>query len=275
MLKITPEMLILMHSNNFQDIRSWLKSYIDRFVAGNGEADDILRLKWTHSLMVERLCQEISHELEWNPHDVAVAGLAGLLHDAGRFPQFAEFGTFNDAASFDHGVRGAEIVKMSGVLDSLAQGDRSRILESIIAHNRRDIPGDIPCDALPLAKLVRDADKLDIYRIIMERVRAGKYHEHLLSAVQIEQAGPATPGAIDEILRNGTVSNENIRTMADFGLMMASWVFDINYAPALQRILSEKYIEDITRCLPDEPGSRRAAEHVKSFVERSLESRGR
>ncbi|MHB9027795.1 MAG: HD domain-containing protein [Candidatus Latescibacterota bacterium] len=261
-----------MHSETFQSIRAWLKSYIDRFLAEDGTVKEIVQLKWIHSLWVASHCRDIAEELGWDSHDIAVAELLGLLHDAGRFSQFSEFGTFMDSASVNHGERGVEVVRAAGVLDALAERDRMCILEGIVAHNRRGISPETPPDALPFVKLVRDADKLDIYRIVMERIAAGAYHEHLRSALQIDREGPATPGAVDEILRNETVSNGNIRTMADFGLMQISWVFDINYPSALHRILAQGYIERIARCLPDSPDVRGATEHVLSFVTEGTES---
>jgi hypothetical protein len=261
-----------MQSETFRSIRGWLKSYVDRFLAEDGTDREILQLKWIHSLWVARHCRDIAKDLGWDSHDRAIAELLGLLHDAGRFSQFAEYGTFMDSASVNHGERGADVVRASGVLDDLARRDRLCIMEGIVAHNRRGISPETPPDALPFVKLVRDADKLDIYRIVMERIEAGAYHEHLRSALQIDRAGPATPGAVEEVLRNETVSNGNILTVADFGLMQISWVFDINYSAALRRILARGYIERIARCLQDSPDVRRATEHVLSVVAGGTES---
>jgi hypothetical protein len=263
-----------MQSESFQSIRAWLQSYVGRYLTENGAVGDIIQLKWIHSLHVALHCRDIAAELGWNSHDRAVAELLGLLHDAGRFSQFAEYRTFTDSISVNHGARGAEVVRAAGVLDALAERDRMCILEGIVAHNRRGITPETPAVALPFVKLVRDADKLDIYRIVSERIAAGAYHEHLRSVLQIDRAEPATPAALDEILRNETVSNANILTVADFSLMQISWVFDINYKPALRHILARGYIERIARCLPDSPEVRKAIEHVLSFVAEGTESAG-
>lgn len=255
-----------MHIDTFQAVRAWLESYVGGFLGGDGVLGEVSAIKWTHSLQVARHCREIAVELDWSGHDVALAELLGLLHDAGRFSQFAEYGTFVDSASVDHGKRGAEVVRDAGVLDSLSTADRSRIIEGILAHNRRDISETTSQEALPFVRLVRDADKLDIFRIIMERIGGGAYREHLRSALQIERIGPATPGAVAEILRNETVSNGNIRTVADFGLMQVSWVFDINYPPALRRILDGGFIDRIVECLPDDPGVREAVLHIRELT---------
>ena len=112
-----------------------------------------------------------------------------------------------------------------------------------------------------------DADKLDIYRIVLERIRSGEFRPHLKAALGIVADGPVTPEAVEDILENRTVGNGNIRTAADFCLMQISWVFDINYSPPLRQIRERGYIEEIARFLPADSGSLTAKEHILSFLE--------
>ncbi len=248
-------------------IKSWLRSYTDSFVATSDNSENLLHLKWVHSLKVAEHCRAIAGELGWSAHAVLVAEVVGLLHDAGRFPQFARYRTFVDAISVDHGECGAEAVRESDVLAPFSARDREIILESILYHNRRDIPSEAAEDALPFARLIRDADKLDIYRIIIERLRSGQFRQHLRTALGIEDEGPATPGAVEDILANRTVGNEFIRTAADFSLMQISWVFDINYSPAVRIIRERGYIREIAQLLPPDPGSRTAKEYILEYLE--------
>lgn len=248
-------------------VKSWLQTYAECFPAADDHSENLMHLKWIHSLHVAEHCRGIAEELGWSAHDVVVAETLGLLHDAGRFSQFAEYGTFSDPLSVDHGVRGGEVVRASRVLAPFFDSDRARILDGILFHNRRSIPPEISPDSLPFTMLVRDADKLDIYRIIIERVQNGHFREHLRVALGIYDEGPATQGAVDEILADRTVSNPHILTMADFCLMQISWVFDINYAPTLRRIRERGYIGEIAGFLPDEPGARKAVEYVLDRME--------
>jgi hypothetical protein len=233
-------------------IRQWLDTYVSRFVSANGRAREMLELKREHSLLTAEHCRDIAEALGWSAHDVRVAEALGLLHDAGRFPQFAEYGTFVDARSVDHGVRGAEEVVRAGILDALDGRDRARILDCILLHNRRIIPPDAPADSLPFLRLVRDADKLDIYRIAVERLDSGRFAGHLKEALGIIALGPATPEAVGDVLGRRSVANEHIRTGEDFLLMQLSWVFDISYGPTLKRIVEHGYLERIARSLVDD-----------------------
>lgn len=256
-----------MYADAFHAVRSWLDSYVGRYIDGDGTLGEVSRLKWEHSRHVAAHCREIAEELGWTPRDAAVGELLGLLHDVGRFSQFAEFGTFADPFSVDHGGRGVEVIRTSGVLDPLPEPDRTRILTAVAVHNRRGIPPGLDDRALPFAKLIRDADKLDIFRVIAGRIEEGDYRGHLRAALHIEQPGPVTPGAVGDILRGETVANDHIRTVADFGLMQMSWVFDINYPPAMRYLLERNFLELVAAQLPDEPGCRCAVERIFSVAE--------
>jgi hypothetical protein len=242
----------IVNENILPQIQSWLDFHIDGFAASGDGVREMLDLKREHSAFVAGHCRDIAAELGWNARDIEVAEAAGLLHDAGRFSQFAEFGTFVDASSVDHGVRGREIVAGSEALARFDDRERARILDSILLHNRRDIPPDTALDALPLVKLVRDADKLDIYRIVTARMDAGRFRDHLKLALGIGEEAPSNPDAAGDVFSRRTVANEHIRSLDDFLLMQLSWVFDINYRPTLRRIVEREYLDRIARELTED-----------------------
>jgi hypothetical protein len=242
-------------------IRGWLSSHIDSFAGHNGHIRDMIEIKRTHSEKVAAHCRAIAEELGWNAHENDIAEAVGLLHDTGRFSQAAEYGTFSDALSVDHGLRGAEVIEREGVLDALDPVDRRRILDATLFHNRREVSPETPEASLPFVRLVRDADKLDIYRIALDRIESGGLADHLRSALRITSAGPASQGAVNDVLGNMTVANDHILTCEDFILMQLSWVFDFNYAPAVRYVAESGNYNRFIRAL-ESPDALRAAEHV-------------
>ena len=50
---------------------------------------------------------------------IYTARAAALLHDAGRFQQYAEYKTFSDALSEDHAELGVKVIQNSGLLDNV------------------------------------------------------------------------------------------------------------------------------------------------------------
>ena len=251
-----------MNSETFHDIQNWFSKYINDFPDDTLSSESMIQIKVIHSRKVEEICRTLAEELVWSAEDIVTASAAGLLHDAGRFSQFTEYGTFSDADSVDHGRRGYDVVKESGILSRCSETDRNRILDGILYHNLRTIPSEARPDSLPFVKLVRDGDKLDIYRIIRERIENNMLGDHLKEALFIRAEGPANPLAIREIWNRETVSNENLISMAAFTLMQMSWVFDINYVPTLRRIRESGILNFLASALPNEKEAKEAADFM-------------
>ncbi len=245
--------------------KRWLSSHIDSFADRNGHIRDMIEIKRVHSEKVAAHSRAIASELGWGPRDIDLAEAAGLLHDTGRFSQAAEFGTFSDALSVDHGIKGMEVIEREGVLDTLDPIDRRRILDATLFHNRREVSPETPEASLPFVRLIRDADKLDIYRIALERLESGGLEDHLRSALGISRSGPASAGAVNDIHSDLTVANDHILSVEDFILMQLSWVFDFNYAPTVRRVGDLGYFDRFAHAL-ESPDAMRAAEHVLSVA---------
>ena len=87
-----------------------------------------------------RTCKEIlelAEQLALDDRQKQIAEVVALFHDVGRFPQFAEYRTFNDAQSIDHSHLGVEILRREGVLDVLSgrNGNGWRRPSSITAES--------------------------------------------------------------------------------------------------------------------------------------------
>ncbi|MFA6470453.1 MAG: HD domain-containing protein [Candidatus Latescibacterota bacterium] len=251
-----------MNSETLHHIQTWFTRYVNGFPEDTLSFESMINIKVVHSRIVEEICRSLAEELGWSREDIVTASALGLLHDAGRFSQFTEYGTFSDADSVDHGRRGYEVVKESGILSRCSETVQNKILEGILFHNLRTIPPGVLPDSLPFVKLIRDGDKLDIYRIIRERIENNQLGDHLKEALFIRAEGPANPLAIGEIWNRETVSNENLFSMADFTLMQMSWVFDINYPPTLRRIRESGILNILACALPDEKEAKEAADFI-------------
>ena len=93
----------------------WFARYVDSFRV-DGALENMQELKRKHSRRVCAIACAIAESLEWNEeHDAWLAHAIGLLHDTARFEQYRDYKTFADAASFDHGERGAAILAARSV----------------------------------------------------------------------------------------------------------------------------------------------------------------
>ncbi|MCL2009471.1 MAG: HD domain-containing protein [Synergistaceae bacterium] len=196
----------------------------------------MIRVKHTHSYDVMRVGERLTDELAWNA-DAKNAGLAAcLLHDAGRFSQYRDFGTYNDGASVDHGERGyEELLSESARYASATDGEAwEAILQTVKWHNKKSLPELAP-EVMPFCRLVRDADKLDVFELVQRRMDNGTIEE-LLPRHKID--APLSGPLLDEIEENWSGSYKNASSLLDFLLVQLTWALDVNFAPSL-RMLEE------------------------------------
>lgn len=221
---------------NVQHAEIWLSEYIDSFRSGEGTLHPLVEVKRVHSIRVRDNGTRIADELGWEGvlRDTAVA--ACLLHDTGRFPQFREYGTYYDGASVDHGNLGEKVLREKFPWEVLeGTGGKVIILEAVRLHNKKILPDNLPGTVLQVARIVRDSDKIDVFRLVRRHVEEGRIHDLL---PRIEIRNEYSYGLLKELAEEGSGSYRNVTTLADFLLVQLSWAFDLNYRPSF-RILEE------------------------------------
>lgn len=96
--------------------------------------------------------------------------LAALYHDVARFEQYLRYHTFKDRESCNHGQLGVKILKREARLAGEDAATRKIVLAAVGLHNRFALPAHLPRETELAAHVVRDADKLDILRIMDEHL---------------------------------------------------------------------------------------------------------
>ncbi|MCE5248752.1 HD domain-containing protein [bacterium] len=255
-----------MISSIIESCTTWLHDYVNTFQHDGNEHFLMIRHKLNHSKRVAQYCRELAKDLQWTDEDVATGELLGLLHDVGRFPQLTEFGTFVDACSVNHGERGYEVARELQILSTLSSRHRLGVLDGIRYHNCREIPQGLDRDSLPFVKLVRDADKLDIFNTLSTSMLEKDFMDQLEKTLKIRQDGPVDPGALNDVLEQKTVSDSHTRSVNDFRLMQLSWVYDINFKPTFMRLHTSGIIGKISMLIPDTDRVREAKESIESYL---------
>lgn len=129
-------------------------------------------LKISHTYRVAAISERIAESVA-NGQGIVVdfAWLFGLLHDIGRFEQITRYGTFKDALSVDHAELGADILFRENLFEKFADVPHEirGIAETVIRlHNKLRLPENISPVTKTYAKILRDADKIDIFRVLTE-----------------------------------------------------------------------------------------------------------
>jgi len=254
-----------MTSEVLSHITSWFQEHINSFFPENVQSGPDISFRIEHIRHVAEFCKKLAEELRWPEKDILTAEIIGMLHDVGRFSQYAEFATFIDADSVNHGERGFSVVNNSTVLSSLSSQRRRTVLDGIRYHNDKKFHTACSPESIPFVKLVRDADKLDKLRNARLTIQCRK-DESTAPTLNVLTDGPVTTAVLDQILAHKTVSKKNIQSEIDFRLMQMSLVFDINYSPAYKLIAGSNVLEIISSILPDDKTIRKAAKIALQFL---------
>lgn len=182
-------------------------------------------------------------------------------HDLGRFPQYVRWGTFRDALSTNHARLSVQALRMQpALLDGFDAPTRRAIMSAVFVHNRRDIPPTLRGLRLRLARIVRDADKTDILRILIAEFDNPK--SEVVSLHLPYEAGRISQDILDEVLAGRICTYGKMRYANDFKVLLLSWVFDLNY-DATRALWAERgLVEALVAQLPDTPTTRRVIRKV-------------
>ena len=199
--------------------------------------EEHIKGKQSHSLRVMDISKQIAQGLELEQQEIDIATLIGLLHDIARFEQYTKFKTFKDLESIDHGDLGAEILQEDiRKYIEINQYDET-IIKAVKNHNKFKIEEGLTEKEKLFAKIIRDADKLDIFYQSVERFWKGKEEQvenSIISESAIEQFKN-----FSQIKRNvGEPAIDNI-------MRVIAFIFDINFKVSFQIIKEQDYINKI------------------------------
>lgn len=105
---------------------------------------------------------KLTEALALDKNSCFIARTIALFHDIGRFEQFIKYQTYNDAISENHAELSVKVLETEKILDMLSVWEKDLIVKVIKYNNKHKIPLDESDRCLMFAKLVRDADKIDI-----------------------------------------------------------------------------------------------------------------
>lgn len=231
----------------------WFESHVRSYLTGDAEDDGHIALKKEHSLKVLAEARAITPELGL-PRDLELAAhLAALYHDAGRFPQYRAYKTFKDAVSANHAHLGVRSLRASNALAVVEPGMRGLVLGVVVMHNRRSLPNGISPELDTVARVVRDSDKLDIIRIMLEYLRPGGKRSEVVVLHVADEPDRYTREIVEQIRRGSIGDYGLMRYQNDFKLLLLSWVFDLSFRPSRRAFLERGHAAELFGLLPRTP----------------------
>lgn len=249
------------------DLTKWFHAFVDRHLdeSDSVEMQSHLELKRKHSLLVAHNAKAIAGQELESPRLRPLAHMAGLLHDVGRFPQYKVHRTFKDSDSVNHGHLGSKVLRGEGVLAGLDPAGRRAVLGAVHMHNRRFLPKYLPSDVRTLTRVTRDADKLDILRVMLAHFDRPGEDEVVVLHVE-EHPVKYTPAVLQCALQGNSPDYRAMRYVNDFKILLLNWAFELYY-PASRRIMLESgHVDRVLAHLPDDDGIRGLGRLVKAHL---------
>lgn len=224
---------------NLEIAKNKFKNYAQQFKV----ADNKVNIKITHTMGVVEVSGYIARNLNLSQEDIELAELIGLLHDIGRFEQAVKYDNYDDYDTIDHAELGVEILFKNGFIREFIDTDKyGNIIEKAIRnHNKYEIEDGLDERELLFAKIIRDADKTDNFK-----VKQYQDFESLFKASEQEvQEEKITDDIWNVFLQEKTIISSQRVTNMDKWLSYLAWVYDYNFAHSLQYLKEHDCINKV------------------------------
>lgn len=199
-----------------------------------------VKIHHTHGVINE--AKYICKSLKLNEEETNLALLIALLHDLGRFEQIKKYNTFVDAKSMDHAEYAVKILFKEKQIRKYIKEDTydNVIKKAIFNHNKKNInTKNMNEQELLHSKIIRDADKADIFRVYCKEpikviISKGVTSDKLVTDIIYK-----------EFFKKKAIDHKYVITVADSMVFVIAFVFDVNFKSVLLEIKERRYIDRI------------------------------
>lgn len=284
---------------NREHIKKTFQEYTDRYDSTNPK----IKLKIDHTYRVANLCEQIAQSLELSAAEVDLAWLSGMMHDVGRFEQLRRYNTFSDAQSIDHARFAVELLydegliadyvpeisttelvadartwrSMGGANESPTAQSADMPLSDILQtlriaigeHSAYRIQKGLDERTRMFCQILRDADKVDIFRVIcdtpMEEVYGFQTKDILRSAI--------TPEVMQAFYEHHAVLRKLKKCPADYIVAHGSLTFELVYPESLRIAKEQGYLKQMMSFQSENPDTAEIFEDLRKDLNGYLEER--
>lgn len=217
------------------DAKKTFNEFIQQFDATHPKID----IKIRHTYGVIDACDYLARSMHLSEEDHQLALLIGLLHDIGRFEQLTRFNSYDDTL-LPHAEAGLDVLFNQGWIRKFIDADiyDDIIYHAIKNHSIYKIDPTLSGQALLHAQIIRDADKLDNFRV--------KTEDSIQAMLEVneEQLGkePVTDAIYDNFLNHKLILKSDRKTHMDMWISYMAFIYDFNFAASFQYILDHNYI---------------------------------
>lgn len=257
-----------MEQEQLNKLKVWFDDYVAGFYGSDKLVNANLKMKEEHS---RRVCKEMSYltsKLGLSSNQKRIADAIAILHDIGRFEQFAKHRTYSDFKSLNHCLLGVEVIHREKLLEQANKREKELIEKAIEYHGLIELPAGLDEETSLFSKLIRDADKLDIFYVVMEY---SKQYRDNPEKFTLELEFPDKQGysteVIESILSGRRIEYKKLQSLNDMMLCQLGWVYDVNFPATLKQIKQRRFLEEIFDFLPKAEDIDKAKKKIFKYVD--------
>jgi hypothetical protein len=228
--------------------RNDIKKYLKPFLSAQYK-DDIYVLR--HIIHAEKVVENIlilADSLEVSESERNTAEVVALFHDIGRFWILQQDQT--EKQKYDHAQASIQYLMTNSTFNSLDESVKNNLTEVIQNHHLPEIPKKENSPAYFYIRLLRDADKLDLWRATTDNLLNSKKRSVLAKELGLNDKLAVTESFCQNILEGGIAGKNEIITFSDYLLYQMSWVFDLNFKKSFQLLNQRQYMRHYYDALP-------------------------
>lgn len=221
------------------------KEIFNEYVSNYDLKNEKIALKVAHIFRVSKLSKKIATSLNLPEEDIKLAELIGLLHDIGRFEQVRKYNTFIDKISINHGEYGAKVLFDDNLIEKFNIDEKyyKIIKTAILNHNRSEIEDNLTEQELLHSKIIRDADKLDIFYVLLTDDIKNTYG----CSAEDMQNETFSDEIIKEFKVDHIINYKKRATYGDIWISHMAYIFNFYYKSSYVVMKEKDYLNKLTQ----------------------------
>jgi hypothetical protein len=228
--------------------RSDFKNYLRPFLSAQYKDDIHVLRNIIHTEKVVENILILADSLELSESEKNTAEVIALFHDIGRFWLMLQDQI--DAAKYDHAQAGIQYLMTNDTFVKLDESIKNTFIEIIQNHHLPEIQKKDNGAAYFFLRLLRDADKLDIWRTTTDNLANSKKRLNFNRELGLSEKPVITESFCQTILAGGHGDKNKVITFSDFLIYHMSWVFDLNFRKSFQLLNQRQYMRYYYDVLP-------------------------
>lgn len=193
--------------------------------------------KIDHTFKTKMVNDQIAKSLGLTGRDLYLSNVIALFHDYARFEQVKKFNTYNDLNSIDHGDLGAKLLieegEINNFIDDLTDEEKEIVRLAVKNHNKFAVEEGVNPRQLLFCNIIRDADKVDIFRIGSNG-----------SMPMNSNFEPLTDEDIKSFKEQKLKKRQKKETFYSTLFSNLCFIFDLNFKKSFEIIYKNNYIRD-------------------------------